>query len=155
MRWLFIELAAGLFRVDLAVKHEIEAHPELERERALPGGRVFLTRLHNHGMAGGGFTGHMPVLVGTGGLLTLGAAVGFLRLLGRPGHTVQKAGFSLLLGGALSNLYDRCKRGYVVDYIRFRTPWKRLSRLVFNLADFFIFIGTFLICLGQTDHSQR
>lgn len=148
-------MALGLFQVDLAVKHEIEAHPELDEEKELAGGKVFLTRLHNHGMAGGRFAGHMPALIKSGGILTLGAIAAFLRLLGKPGHTIQKTGYSFLIGGALSNLYDRCRRGYVVDYIRFNTPFKRLNRLVFNLADFFIFIGTFLICLGQADHSQR
>jgi len=152
MKLLFIQLALGLFQTDLAVKHEIEAHPELEKEKELVGGRVFLTRLHNHGMAGGRFTGHMPALVKSGGILTLGAAAAFVRLLGKPGRTMQKTGFAFLIGGALSNLYDRCRRGYVVDYVRFQTPWKWLSRLVFNLADFFIFIGTFFICLGQADH---
>lgn len=57
---------------------------------------------------------------------------------------------ALLLGGALSNLYDRLHRHYVVDYLDFRF-WP-----VFNLADICIFSG--MICLFlliATDHQTR
>ena len=48
---------------------------------------------------------------------------------------------SMMVGGGLSNLWDRIYKKHVVDYIRFDTPWKRFSRIVFNISDFFIFIG--------------
>ncbi len=47
----------------------------------------------------------------------------------------------LVLGGALSNLYDRVFLGYVVDYIDIRV-WP-----VFNLSDSAICIGVFLLLL--------
>lgn len=46
---------------------------------------------------------------------------------------------ALILGGAMSNLYDRLVLGYVVDYIAF-SFWP-----VFNLADAFLTVGIFLI----------
>lgn len=155
MKLLFIQLALGLFQTDLSVKHEIETRPEFEEGRELPGGRVRVKKLHNYGMAGGKFTGHMPELVKSNGILTLGTIALFFRLLWKQGHTIQKTGFAFLTGGALSNLYDRCRRGYVVDYLNFRTPWKWLNRLVFNLADLFIFIGTFLICIGDIEYERK
>lgn len=155
MRLLWIQLALGLFQADLAVKQEIEMNPEFEKEQAFFGGNVRIQKLHNHGTAGSKFIGHMPAVIKTSGLVTLGSAAAFIRTLVKGGSAVQKLGYALLTGGALSNLYDRCKKGYVVDYVSFRTPWKWLSSLVFNLSDFFIFAGAILTCLGQTDHIQR
>ncbi len=155
MKLLWIQLALGLFQADLAVKQEIETRPEFEKGQEALDGRVRVRRFHNHGMAGGRYSGHTEEIVRVSGLAALTSVILFFRLLWEKGHTVLKAGFAFLTGGALSNLYDRCRRGYVVDYVSFRTPWERLDRLVFNLADFFIFIGAALICLGQAGGSQR
>lgn len=154
MKLIWIQLALGLFQTDLAVKHEVETNPEFDRKRSFCKDYVQLFRFHNDGTAGSRFRGHMPAIIKSSGILTLGCIAAFFRLLRKEGRSVQKLGFSFLIGGALSNLYDRCKKGYVVDYISFRTPWKRLNHLVFNLSDFFIFAGAILICLGQTDHTQ-
>ncbi len=60
-----------------------------------------------------------------------------------------KIGATLLLAGALSNVSDRWIRGCVVDYIRFpRLEIKRLSRLVFDLADFMIFGGAIILLIS-------
>ena len=65
----------------------------------------------------------------------------FTRLMG-------KLGASFLLGGAASNLYDRLNRGYVVDYIRFpNCRIKKIRHIIFNIADFFLFMGAALSVL--------
>lgn len=155
MRLLWVQLALGLFQADLAVKQEVEANPEFEKERTFLNGRIRIRKLYNYGTAGGKFVNHMPTIIKCSGLVTLGSIAAFIRVLMKGGSVVQKLGFALLTGGALSNLYDRCRKGYVVDYISFRTPWGWLNNLVFNLSDFFIFTGAILTCLGQTDHTQR
>lgn len=155
MRLLFIQMALGLFQADMAVKHEIETRPEFEERQEFLDGRIRVQRFHNHGMAGGKFAGHMSNIIRFSGLMTAGAMAAFGRLLWKPGRAIEKTGFAFLTGGALSNLYDRCRRGYVVDYVSFRTPWEKFNRLIFNISDFFIFIGMLLICTGQGDHSQR
>ena len=151
IRVLFVQLALALFQVDLAVKQEVEKLPEQEEEHLLPGGLVGVKRLHNHGMAGGRAVGHMREIIKVSGIITLGCIGAFIRSLIKPAGNVERAGWAILTGGALSNLYERCRKGYVVDYIRFHSPWKRLNRLVFNLADFFIFIGSALIVLGKKE----
>ncbi len=151
MRFLFVQLALALFQIDLAVKQEVEQLPEQEEEHLLPGGLVGVKRLHNHGMAGGRAVGHMREIIKISGIMTLGCIGAFIRSLIKSAGNVERAGLAILTGGALSNLYERCRKGYVVDYIRFHSPWKRLNRLVFNLADFFIFIGSALIVLGKKD----
>jgi signal peptidase II len=77
----------------------------------------------------------------------------FGMLLLRKGSRVQKTGLAVVLGGALSNLYDRVKRGYVVDY--FSVQKKGLDQVVFNLGDLFIFLGSVLFALGETADSLK
>ena len=48
-------------------------------------------------------------------------------------------GWSLVLGGALGNLYDRIRYGHVIDFLDFRI-WP-----VFNIADACICVGVFCV----------
>ena len=50
-----------------------------------------------------------------------------------------KLGMGLLIGGAIGNLIDRLKTGYVIDFIDFRV-WP-----VFNIADISIVVGVGII----------
>ena len=55
----------------------------------------------------------------------------------------------MLAGGGLSNLYDRYTKHHVVDYVRFQTGPKWFQRIIFNVSDFFIFIGAVLAVIGS------
>lgn len=58
-------------------------------------------------------------------------------------------GLSLILGGAMGNLVDRLRFGYVIDFLDFRV-WP-----VFNLADSCITIGVILILLRCIPSSAK
>jgi len=60
-------------------------------------------------------------------------------------HMVTGIGLSLIMGGALGNLWDRLARGRVVDFLLFYV--KRYQWPVFNLADSAIVIGAGLLVL--------
>jgi len=55
------------------------------------------------------------------------------------GHPLLKAGLGLVLGGAVGNLIDRLRLGFVVDFIDFRV-WP-----VFNVADSAVTIGMIML----------
>ena len=55
-----------------------------------------------------------------------------------------KCGISLIAAGGGSNLFDRLRRGTVTDMVQFPKSPKKLKHLVFNLADFMIFLGVLL-----------
>ncbi len=57
--------------------------------------------------------------------------------------------FSLILGGAIGNLYDRIVLGYVIDFIDFRI-WP-----VFNIADSAITIGAAFILIKCIPSSSK
>jgi len=58
-------------------------------------------------------------------------------------------GLSLILGGAMGNLFDRLRFGYVIDFLDFRI-WP-----VFNLADSCITVGVILILLRCIPSSAK
>lgn len=59
-------------------------------------------------------------------------------------NQLLKIGLVMLMGGAIGNLIDRIRYGYVVDFISFKLG-KGYDFPVFNIADIFIVTGTFLV----------
>lgn len=64
-------------------------------------------------------------------------------------NTLQSISFALIIGGALGNLMDRIRLGYVVDFIDFKV-WP-----VFNFADSCIVIGAVLYILDSLFLNQK
>lgn len=60
--------------------------------------------------------------------------------------TSMKIALAMVSGGAIGNLVDRIRLGYVIDFIDVNF-WGLYDFPVFNLADSFIVISTFLICI--------
>ena len=60
-------------------------------------------------------------------------------------HVATGIGLSLIMGGAVGNLWDRLARGRVVDFLLFYV--KRYQWPVFNLADSAIVVGAGLLVL--------
>ena len=86
-------------------------------------------------------------------VFTAAVTVYFIITLGHREKNLLKAGLALVLGGAYSNMYDRMRKDYVVDYISFRCRWKRFSNIVFNIGDFAIMAGALLAVIA-TDRSE-
>ena len=103
-----------------------------------------LTYVENRGVSLGMFEATSAemrwMLVGVTALIAVVVAVWMLRerLLG------EIAGLGLILGGALGNIVDRTKLGYVIDYADFHIGDFR-PFLVFNVADAAITIGVVII----------
>jgi signal peptidase II len=66
-------------------------------------------------------------------------------------HLTTGIGLSLIMGGALGNLWDRLARGRVVDFLLFYV--KKYQWPVFNLADSAIVIGAGLLVLEILFHN--
>src|SRR5437762_3488879 len=58
------------------------------------------------------------------------------------------SGLALVLGGAMGNLFDRLKNGYVVDFID--AHWFAHHWPTFNVADFSICVGVGLLLLSMS-----
>ena len=85
-------------------------------------------------------------LAGTGGwqrwfflAIALGASAWLAWLLAKPVRSLEGLAYSLILGGALGNAFDRAVRGSVIDYLDFHLHgWHWPA---FNIADMAIVGG--------------
>ena len=78
-------------------------------------------------------------------IVTAGIAVAVALWLRRETNRVDVAALGLVLGGAIGNILDRVRFGYVVDFLHFF--WAEYSFWVFNLADAAITLGVGLLLL--------
>lgn len=139
----YIALILLIFFTDLKVKEYMEENKEMHKSEEILNGKIILERYHNKG-AMLNFLEHNVHLVKVISLSLFGILLLFFAfLLPKKDSRILKLALSLILGGALSNIYDRVKKGYVVDYFSF----KFLRKVVFNISDICIFIGSFLIAL--------
>lgn len=132
--------AAGAV-LDLVMKHGVEALPDGSFPRDVPGtgGKVQLRKLHNPGFPMGTLAGR-PELVRGLPLAVISLLTGrFLLLTREHGKVPEKFGIAAVIGGGLSNLFDRFFRGFVVDYIHVKAG--PLDRIIFNLGDVMIAFG--------------
>lgn len=79
-------------------------------------------------------------------LFLSGAALPIFWLLRR----CSPLGTGLLLGGGISNFWERVRHGRVFDYLCFPKAPGRLRRYVYNLADLAVFLGAALLLLGKS-----
>ena len=79
-------------------------------------------------------------------VITLGVSIILVVMLRKPRTRTEALGYSLVLGGALGNGFDRVVRGYVVDYLDFY--WRNWHWPAFNVADSGITLGVFLLVLN-------
>lgn len=102
----------------------------------------------NSGIAFGLFAGATSIVI----LLTTGAVAWMLYFFARSGgrHPVLPVALGLVIGGSVSNLFDRVRLGHVTDFLDFKY-WP-----AFNLADTFIVVGVaaLLLALVASDRSS-
>ncbi len=136
-------LIAGIFLTEWKIKNYIEKNKEMHKKEEILGGNIVIERYHNKG-AMLNFLENDVKVVKTISCTLLGVALlMFLLLLPKKGDKLLKLAMALILGGALSNVADRFTRGYVVDYFSF----KFLKKIVFNISDICIFIGSGLVVI--------
>lgn len=88
-------------------------------------------------------------------VLTLAVSIVLALMLRKPRPRAEALSYSLILGGALGNGFDRVVRGHVVDYLDFY--WQSWHWPAFNLADTGITCGVLLLLWSgyRTASEQR
>lgn len=142
----YILLSVCIFALETLVKQKREENTE---NKEYLNGNVQITTYHNYGafLNGGDKKPFIVKLLSV--FLTLGLTILFILTFTGFGKKQLRCGLAFLLGGAYSNTYDRVKRGYVVDYLNFPKMPGRIKRIVFNVSDFCIMIGSCLIVIKQ------
>ncbi|HKM22202.1 MAG TPA: signal peptidase II [Lachnospiraceae bacterium] len=155
---IYIGITVAILAIDLGIKYYVEHHRTHQQEDRILGDAILVRKSHNKGIALNALDRHPLLVRGISvGMTALMAIVALYLLFKKdsaPTSKGKKLGLAWLLGGALSNTYDRVFRGYVVDYFSFNVKWKKLRRVVFNIADLFIIVGSVIFsCFGASDAS--
>lgn len=144
---VYAVIVAVLFAGDFFLKKYVDKRIDETAEKEICCGKIVIRKLYNNGAALN-FMEKSPKVLRTvcGGFLLLLGIIWYLLLRNKknPGIVL---GISMILGGGCSNLYDRIVYGHVVDYFSFKTPWEKLNRIVFNISDMFIFLGSILMLI--------
>lgn len=130
---MLILLSLAIIAIDQYTKYYIQAH-------MLPGASIpvihdifHITYVLNPGAAFGMFEHQTAFFVVVAGILLVGAIYFYPRIPQK--NYMLRCGIGLQVGGAIGNVIDRIKTGYVVDFLDFRI-WP-----VFNVADIAIVTG--------------
>ena len=144
-RLLGFALAAVIFAADQFMKWVIDYRLNMQNGQTIDLLPFFaFTRTHNYGVSLGMFTANSPEmrlgLAVVTGLIAIAVTVWLLR--------ERKLGdvlpLGMVLGGALGNIRDRVRMGYVLDYADLHFGTFR-PFLIFNVADACITIGVLII----------
>jgi signal peptidase II len=144
---LFLAVAVLVVLLDQATKRIAEDRLERTGVRSLPlpgvGDFLRFTYVENRGAAFGLLQDQTAVFVLVG-VIVVGVIAASYRYLPRSGFLMHLA-LGLQLGGAIGNLIDRVRQGYVVDFVDFgyHANWWP----VFNVADSAIVVGVALLAL--------
>lgn len=144
----FLAVLAAVVALDQATKALLVRSLELHDYRPLVDGFLSLSHVHNRGAAFGVLSNsslpHQPLfLAGLSLAALLAIAYYFVRLPATA--RLPRLALALVLGGAIGNLIDRLRLGYVVDFIH--VYWREHAWPDFNVADSAITVGVVLLIL--------
>lgn len=115
-----------------------------------------ITRMHNVGAAFSFLASASGwqrwVFIGLAVAVSIGITI-WLFKLPRGVHALLAGGLALVLGGALGNVIDRIRLGYVIDFIHFH--WDQAYFPAFNVADSAITVGAACLLLDALFDSRR
>lgn len=142
--------------IDLGIKFWVEANlPLYQSIYPLPFLEPYLgfTHAQNTGVAFSLFQGLGNIIIVIGVIVCVLILAYAVRL--PAGNRITRIGLGLIIGGALGNVIDRLRQGYVTDMIHFQIPQIGFNWPVSNFADVFIFTGVVLIFVGSLWRERR
>jgi signal peptidase II len=145
--YLLIMLA--IIAADQATKQLVTASLPLEHTRDIIRDFLRLWHVRNSGAVWGFFSGHdggiIPKVITVLAIAAL-LIVAWFFLRAKKGARLELFSYAFILGGALGNLVDRLRLGYVVDFLDVYV--KSWHWPTFNVADSCITIGVLLLALS-------
>jgi signal peptidase II len=149
-RWVYLLFMAGVVALDQITKALVDRLMELHESRPVIRGLVDLTYVQNRGAAFGILSDadlpYQPVLFAVIGVVALVAIVTYAARLPATSRLPQTA-LALVTGGAIGNLIDRARLGYVIDFVD--VYWRGHHWPAFNVADSAITVGVTLLVVDM------
>ena len=150
VRARYLWISALVVLVDQATKALVDRWMGLHESRDIVTGLLRLTYVRNRGAAFGVFSdAELPYqawLFAAVSLLAL-FAIGVYAWRLPTTSRVPRLALALIIGGALGNLIDRVRLGYVIDFVD--VFWRTHHWPAFNVADSSITIGVSLLVLDM------
>jgi signal peptidase II len=144
----YLGIAGAIVAFDQVAKALVDHYFELHESRTIVEGLARLTYVQNRGAAFGILSDadlpYQSLLFSIVSILALGAIAVYAWKLPFESRLPQTA-LALIMGGAVGNLLDRMRLGYVIDYVD--VYWGRHHWPAFNVADSAISIGVALLVL--------
>lgn len=146
MKRIFVLVAALVVAGDQYSKHAVATNFWPNESRIVLPHVLWLTYVQNQRGAFGLFGSHPLVLAALAAVVLVSFFLWYRQERGGLGTHIA---FALILGGAIGNILDRIRLGYVVDFFDFH--WFP----VFNVADSCITVGVCLLLLRMLRHEAR
>jgi signal peptidase II len=147
---LSLSLCAAVIVVDQVTKALVRSTLAPFESRSIIPGLLDFIHVQNAGVAFG-ILNESPMNHQLKAILTTALAglallgIGFYARQVHHHEKIARFGLSLILGGAIGNLIDRVRMGYVLDYVD--VYWRGWHFWAFNVADASITIGAVLVFL--------
>jgi signal peptidase II len=148
-KMFYLYIIAFIIAADQASKWLLVKFLPLEGSRDVIKGVFRLWHVRNSGAVWGFFSGHdgglVPKVI-TGLAISALLIVAWFFLRAERREKLELASYAFILGGALGNIIDRLRLGYVIDFLdAYVKTWHWPT---FNVADSCITIGVLLLALS-------
>ena len=140
---MMIILIILFFIIDLVSKLIVSNLMDVYDSIEIIKGFFNITYVRNRGAAFSIFSGEILGIIIVS--LIIICFIVYYILKSNPKSKLEKIGYSMILGGAIGNLFDRVLYGYVIDFLDFYIF--NYDYPIFNLADCFIFLGVLLLII--------
>lgn len=131
--------------IDYTIKQHIVKNCNFSTCKSILGGLFSIRLYHNKGAILNIFKSSPRIPLFSSIVVLIIMLLDFFKNLKKNPGSPANISYSLIIAGGLGNLYDRIKRGYVVDYLSFNKAPGQPDKLVFNLADVLVIIGIVIL----------
>ncbi len=137
----YIIVISVVIILDAISKIKINNSLDVGEERG--NGKIRLKHIKN----GGGYNGFLENKKGMLFILSVMTIYLFITSMINDKYSrSEKIGMSLVIGGGISNIYERMIKNEVTDFIKIVSSGKKIP--IFNIADISIFIGIIVIMIS-------
>ena len=138
---MYYLIILGLIIFDQISKFIVKRFMDIGESIGIIPGMLNITYIQNRGAAFGMLQGRQLIFVFIG-VVVVGYGLYFISR--RDVSRIEKYSISLILSGAVGNIIDRLKDGFVTDFFDFKFIWD----YIFNIADIYIVVGVIIYILN-------
>ena len=147
--------ALGIAATDLFFKNKVDKELDESENKEIKKGIFLIRKHHNRGAMFNLAQKYPQEVTGVSVFSTVLNFLALATIAPKRGRVLEKAGFSLMLGGAISNTYDRVKKKYVMDYVSLDVKPEKVRNIVFNISDVSLLLGVILVFISNLTAKDR